>query len=254
MTTTATDAHRLLELWEDQQAAYITHRDARFEIMLDVLADTVPDDALVLDLACGPGSIGARVLRRFPVMTCVGVDHDPALLQLARAATPAADADRSSHLDVDLFDPDWAQALQGRRPAAVLSSTALHWLPATVLQRLYRDLADLLPAGGILLNADHLRAETGRPLFQRLSALDDATTQAAARTAGVLDWDRWFALLAAQPGYRDAVEERVRRFAQRPPNPDLSPQFHVDALRAAGFAEAGTIWQHFDDYVVLAAR
>lgn len=252
-TLSATD---LVARWEDQQAAYITRREERFAILLDALALTVPADALVLDLACGPGSITARVLQRFPAMRCVGLDHDPALLRLAAAAAAErGTAERCRFVDADLLDPAWPDGLGAdERPAAVLSSTALHWLPAPGLVALYETLGRLLAPGALFCNADHLRADTGRATFTRMAAADDAATQQAARSGGADTWEAWFALLEADPAYRPALAERARRFADRPPNPDLGPGFHVEALRSAGFAEAGPVWQHLDDYVVLARR
>ncbi|WP_366521110.1 class I SAM-dependent methyltransferase [Lapillicoccus sp.] len=59
------------------------------------------------------------------------------------------------------------------RPAsqfdAVLSSTALHWLPAEALSGLYRDLAQLLRPGGVFLNADHLPYGPATPILAQLS-------------------------------------------------------------------------------------
>lgn len=249
-------ATALLARWEAQQDAFVTRREERFTIVLDALALAVPADALVLDLACGPGSISARVAERFPAMRCVGVDHDPALLRLAaEASQERGTADRCRFLDADLLDPAWPEALASEGvPDAVLSSTALHWLPAPGLVALYETLGRLLAPGALFCNADHLRADTGRETFTRLAAADDAATQQAARSAGADTWEAWFALLEADPAYRPALVERQRRFADRPPNPDLGLGFHVEALRSAGFAEAGPVWQHLDDYVVLARR
>lgn len=242
-----------LAAWDRQQAAYVNRREDRFAVMLDVLAHTAPAGALVVDLACGPGSVSARVLDRFPGMTCVAVDYDPVLQELGRHAL-AHHGDRVQFADADLWDPRWTDVLDGRRPHAVLSSTALHWLPADVLTRVYADAARVLEPGGVLLNADHLRAPVGRPLFEELAARDDAATQERDRAAGALTWDGWWAELVAHPHYAPLAAERERRFADRPANPDLSLAFHVAALQAAQFGEAGSVWQHLDDYVVLARR
>ncbi|RMI12905.1 class I SAM-dependent methyltransferase [Cellulomonas triticagri] len=253
MTAVSAWAAAHLDAWDRQQAAYINRREDRFAIMLDVLAETVPADALVVDLACGPGSISTRVLDRFPRMTCVAVDYDPLLLELGRHAL-ARHGGRLTFREADLWDPAWTEVLDGRRPHAVLSSTALHWLPADVLARVYRDAASVLRPGGVLMNADHLRQPAGRPLFEELGRRDDAATQARDHAAGALSWDAWFAELVAHPHFAPLAPERERRFAPRPPNPDLGLDFHVSALRAAQFAEAGPVWQHLDDYVVLAQR
>ncbi|MDN5915253.1 MAG: class I SAM-dependent methyltransferase [Pseudonocardia sp.] len=41
----------------------------------------------LLDLACGPGSLARRAVRRFPGAEVVGVDFDPVMLELARRTT-----------------------------------------------------------------------------------------------------------------------------------------------------------------------
>ena len=246
-------AKDLLSAWDRQQAAYITRREERFGIMLDILDHVVPDGGTVLDLASGPGSISERVLTRRPDVTVIAADYDPVLLELGRTALHEH-RDRVSFVDVDLWDPTWISRLPDGTPHAVLSSTALHWLPADVLARVYADLGALVPVGGVVMNADHLRHLEGRPLFEELSRLDDAATQENDRAAGAQTWDEWWADLVAVPRYGSLAEERERRFASRPANPDLSLQFHVEALRVAGFVEAGPVWQHLDDFVVLARR
>ena len=123
-----------------------------------------------------------------------------------------------------------------------------------MLARVYSDLSGILEPESVFLNAGHLRAPTGRELFTRLAAADDERSQAAAHADGVDTWDGWFGALGDDPEYATALAEREGRFADRPRNPDLSLGFHVEALRVAGFREAGPVWQHFDDYVVLARR
>lgn len=239
--------------WDRQQATYISRREDRFATMLDIVAEAVPANALILDLACGPGSISARVLNRFPGMTCIAVDIDPLLIELGRLAL-GDHGDRVTFREADLWAPGWTDVLDGRRPDAILTSTALHWLPADVLARVYQDAARVLAPGGILMNADHLRQPEGRPLFEELSRRDDAAMQASGRAAGAQSWEGWFADLVAHPHFAPLAPERERRFAGRPANPDLSLSFHVAALRAAQFREAGSVWQHFDDYLIVAQR
>jgi len=246
-------AVELLASWDRQQASYITQRETRFEVMLDAVELAVPADGVVLDLASGPGSISARLLERMPRLTVIALDYDPVLLELGRRAL-AHHGDRVSFVDGDLFDPAWVTALGGARPDAVLSSTALHWLPGHTLARVYSEIAALLPAGGLFANADHLRFAEGRPFLDELARRDDERTQTVDRHNGALDWDQWWAQLVAEPEFAALAPERARRFSDRPPNPDLSLGFHVAALRTAGFAEAGPVWQYLDDYVVVARR
>jgi SAM-dependent methyltransferase len=249
-----TNAHRrLLERWELQQAAYVAHRENRFEVMLDVLELHGPPAPTVLDLACGPGSISDRVLRRFPDATAVAVDSDPVLTRMAQQAL-AEHGDRVTVLDVDLAALGWTAALGGRRFDAVLSSTALHWLAPGQLLAVYTELGTLLPPGAVLLNADHLRFDDRSPTLRDISAAHDRRCQDAAFSAGTPDWKTWWEEAAQLPDLAELVPLREERFADRPPQPHSPLELHLAALRTAGFAEVGTVWQYLDDHVVLARR
>lgn len=254
MTATAALPPRvLLERWDAQQAAYVAHRELRFQSMLDVLRLHLPESFHVLDLACGPGSLADRVLRAFPRARVTAVDYDPVLLRLAGDVL-AEYGDRATVVDTDLVRADWAEPLAGDRIDAVVSSTALHWLSPSQLLRVYTALADLLPPGAVFLNADHLRYGPGNETLGALSERHDAEVQRTAFAAGADTWDAWYELALAQPGMTPLAAEREQRFADRPPQPLAPLHFHLSALRTAGFAEAGTVWQYLDDYVVFARR
>src|SRR3954464_12668798 len=107
--TAGTDWQAGQESWDRQQECYMPDREERFRVMLDMVEALVGAAPRVLDLACGTGSITARLLRRLPAATGVGVDLDPALLTIARG-TFAGD-DRVSLVTADLKDPDWARRL-----------------------------------------------------------------------------------------------------------------------------------------------
>lgn len=241
----AASARRLLDLWDAQQAAYVAHRDARFEAMLTVVDLHLGDAPAVLDLACGPGAIADRVLTALPKARVTAVDHDPVLLAVARGVL----GDRAVVHDRDLVSENWDHGITAD---VVLSSTALHWLSPAHLLDVYLACARLLPPGGLLLNADHLRFAT--PTLTGLAADHDVRTQEKGFAAGALTYDAWYAEALREPALAALAPERERRFADRPPQPLAPLEFHLAALRTAGFAEVGTVWQYLDDYIVLARR
>ncbi|MFI6759762.1 class I SAM-dependent methyltransferase [Micromonospora sp. NPDC050417] len=251
-TTTSTTARRLLRLWDEQQAAYVAARDERFTVMLDVLRLLFPDDLTVLDLACGPGAIADRVLTALPHARAVAVDYDPILLHIARGVL-ADHGPRAEVREADLVDPAWPSVLDGRRVDAVLSSTALHWLSPDQLLRVYQAAAELLPPGGLLLNADHLRFGLSTTLHD-VARRHDIRTQEEGFAGGALTYQQWYDEALAGPAVAAFAQERERRFADRPPQALAPLDFHLAALRTAGFAEVGTVWQYLDDYVVFARR
>lgn len=257
-------AQRLVDGWDAQQAAYVTQREARFAIMLDVLARLAEarglspesgDGLVVLDIACGPGSLSGRILDRFPAARVIGLDYDPVLLALAEAWLRGRHGVRFVAVDADLAAADWTDRVPALGLHAVVSSTALHWLAPGDLVSCYLAMGKLLPEGGVLLNADHLRYHPDRqPFLAAAAAYDDERTQREAHSRGVLTWDRWWKEATAHAELAQHAEERERRFAGRPPTPHAPLELHQSALVAAGFAETGTVWRLYDDVVVFARR
>lgn len=250
MTTTPyTDAARAwVARWDRQQETFLPQREEQFTALIDVVEEiSGRPDPLVLDLGCGPGSVGVRLLARIPGATVVSVDADPLLIELGRAAY--ADVPGLRFADVDLRDADWSDGLDlDRQPDAVLSTTALHWLDPVTLASLYASLAKLLRPGGILLNCDEL--ERDRQASPVLSRLDRALLRREKSRSGMHQdadgWYGWWEEVQAEPAFAAAVSERKRRGYDGENHRDLSAAFaiHLQALERAQFSEVGTIWQH----------
>ena len=254
MTSTAeltpAAARTWIERWDAQQAGYVPHREERFTALIDAVAAAAGrDDPLVLDLGCGPGSLAGRLLDRLPAATVVAVDADPVLLALGRAAAARPGL---RFADLDLREPGWTAALQLDRPAdAAVSTTALHWLSPAELAALYAELATALRPGGVLVNGDHLAEDAGdAPTLARLSdALLDAERQRqypAGPPEHPENWADWWTAVLAEPALAGPAARRGDR-SRLPAHHTAQSEFlamHVAGLRAAGFSEIGTIWQH----------
>lgn len=213
----------------------------------------------VLDLAGGTGSISRRVLQRFPKATTVVLDIDAALLAIARG-TFAGDA-RVSVAAVDLGSENWPSTLTSvLGPAigeggfdAVLTATALHWLPEDRVRGVYAEARTLLRPGGVLINADYM-------LDPGLPSLTDGLAQVERRTRfgrwedGVPSWEAWWEQLRADPELAGPAAERDAFFAQRRGDDHteslMDSAWHQEALRQAGFAETGLIWRGLLDAAV----
>lgn len=243
-----------LRRWDAQQEGYVPEREARFAAMFDALAELLPPSFVAVDLACGPGSIGQRLLARFPEARVIAVDMDPVMLAIGRGALGTVDG-RLRWIEADLASPGWLRELGDTQVDAVLSSTALHWLAPEPLVRLYGELAELLPVGGVFLNADNMTF--GSAAFTRLSqrALERQWSADAFATRGVETAEQWWAAFSAEPAFADLIAARERLLATKQrPETKFSLDEHVAALRKAGFAEVGAIWQVLSDHVLLAIR
>jgi SAM-dependent methyltransferase len=236
------------ERWDRQQERYIADREERFTVCVDVI-DAVAGgpDPLVVDLGCGPGSMLRRVAGRLSGARTVGIDNDPLLLELARHACPAA-----TLVDADLADP----ALWTRWPEAtvdaVVSSTALHWLPVDALRTVYTAAHRALRPGGVLVNADHLGDP--RPTLAALAADLRARREARTGAVGREDWASWWRAAGSDPATADLVARRAGRGVTGGWSNRLTVAGHVDLLHDAGFHEVGPVWQYADDVVLVAVR
>jgi SAM-dependent methyltransferase len=236
--------------WDQQQELYHSDREDRFTALIDAAqAGAGRPDPLILDLGCGPGSLAVRLLARLPRATVVAVDADPVTLSIGRAAY--ADVPGLRFLDLDLRSSGWPAGLGldlGQRLVdAVVSTTALHWLTAAELAEFYQVLASLLRPGGLYLDGDHLRLDASdSPVLAGLErVLEEREKQrrSPAGSAGRETWEQWWQAVSADPSLAAEIAERDRRSVHHHGPEGTQLAVHAAALRAAGFAEVGTLWQ-----------
>jgi SAM-dependent methyltransferase len=248
---TTTDWAAWQRSWDRQQEWYMPDREDRFRIMLDTVETFVGSEPRVLDLACGTGSITARLLDRFPDAVSTGVDLDPALLTIARG-TFAGD-DRVTLVEADLTDPDWPSRLPYDTYDAVLTATALHWLRKGPLTSLYGQIADLVRHGGVFLNADHMIDDT-TPRINAAVAIGDRARRDQAMRDGALDWADWWALAAQDPVLAAPTSRRFEIYGAHADGEMPSAAWHARVLREKGFAEARPVWASPSDTLLLALK
>ncbi len=251
-------ARSWIERWDAQQEVYLPDRENRFTALIDAVAESAGrDDPLVADLGCGPGSLSVRLLDQLPKAAVVAVDADPLLLGLAEAAY-AADS-RLRFLELDLREPGWSARLGLDRQAdAVVSTTALHWLWPAELTAMYAEVATMLRPGGLLLNGDHLAEDqTTAPTLYRLGrVLNEREARRQPPGTRAEDWASWWAAVKLDPDLTALVADRESRMVKSEHHGSPSGQLavHVNALRAAGFTELGTLWQRGDNRLLCAVR
>lgn len=252
MTTgVGTDWQAWQESWDRQQEWYMPDREERFRVMLDMVEALVGPRPRVLDLACGTGSITARLLARFPEATSTGVDLDPALLTIAEGTF--ADDERVTLVTADLKDPDWPSKLPYDSYDAVLTATALHWLHREPLAALYGRIAGLVRDGGVFMNADHMTDET----TPRINAAERAQRHAhmdRAKRDGALDWAAWWQVAAEDPVLAGPTARRFEIYGEHAEGDTPSAAWHARVLREQGFGEARPVWCSPSDTLLLALK
>ncbi len=243
----------LLSAWHIQQTAFIEFREQRTRCMVDVLAELARQAGRpirVLDLACGPASLGTAVLERLPDSFVTGVDRDPVLLRLGRETNRFAD--HLVLLDIDLRSPKWTSRLPEHGYDAVVSATALHWLQPGELAGVYQQMSRIMGPGAVFMNADHLFFDhAGNRFLDEFAHADRERVRLARLAQGAMSWDDWWRAALAMPGWEEETALWSQRWADKYPTVKVSLEFHLAALRAAGFDQTDQIYQWFDDRVVF---
>lgn len=261
------DWNTWLQRWDVQQTHYIPAREERFAVMLDACAELLPSNVVALDLACGPGAISRRLLARFPHARVIALDYNPILLHLGQQ-TLHTGTERLQWLKTDLAESGWVEQVRDALEQygqthldAVLTTTAMHWLPADALARVYTHLGDLVREGGIFANGDHLAFPPNLPglrrLAQQIKTRLRETTFAQADNEDYYQW--WNALMgdlrAHAPAYDHLISEHEQNESRRVrgrSEPIMA--LHEAALLNGNFTQIGTIWQQWDDRVLLAIK
>lgn len=125
---------------------------------------------LIVDIGCGTGSQAIAIKIRCPGARVVGVDPDPAVLEIARA--------KALRAGVEI---EWVQALGGGADNligqgvadAVISSLVLHQCDVPVKGEILRAMARIAKPGARILIADYGRQRgLMRLLFRLVQAVD----------------------------------------------------------------------------------
>ncbi len=242
-----------LDQWDKQQERYRPHREEGLQTIVNIVESVVTNgQGRVLDLACGCGSISKRLLAQLPHLDIIAVDRDPVLLRIARGLFDGNP--RVTVVEADLYKTDWAKALAKSQFDAVVTATALHWLPATDVQRIYHDLSTMLRSGGIFANLDWM------PIVHApgIGAITDRYVQSheaymARKTSAYPSWSDWWGAVANEPQMAEELARR-QQLGGRPAEFMPASDWHERELLAAGFSEAAEVWRCFKSAIVIAIR
>ena len=225
-------------------------------MMIGLLHELAGATPAVLDLGSGPGSLTRRVLDWLPGARVVAIDADPFLMELGRQAV----GDRGGSIrwvEADLRSDSWVEAAQTWGPVdGALSTTALHWLSPGEQADFFARLAGLIRPGGVFVNGDHLTFDQDQ---QRIAAAAKALQEEEAERDSAVHpaetWREWWQAVEEEPAFAVLMAERRSRWGGHPDYRSAGQALAMEAaLKDAGFTEVGTIWQHFENRVLVAVR
>jgi tRNA (cmo5U34)-methyltransferase len=150
--------------WQRPEAAqwFLDERQARLPL-IGVQEDVIRrlferhgrDVARFLDLGAGDGALAALVLSVFPGARAVLVDFSEPML--AGVQRRLGDSGRWEVARADLSESRWRRVVPEGRYGAVVSSLAIHHLPAQRKRELYAEVFELLDDGAMFVNLDYVK-------------------------------------------------------------------------------------------------
>lgn len=153
------------DIWKDRDVAkaflnerslVIPDRQRQFEVLLRVVRFHCPQPRRLLDVGCGDGLLLGLLLEAFPHASGVAVDFSPHMLEQARQGLG-----QRTIVAADLQTPTWKNSLTGPFDV-IVSGFAIHHLTHERKRALYREIYDLLAAGGVFVNSEHVASATLR--------------------------------------------------------------------------------------------
>ena len=243
-----------LSSWELQQNALIEMREERFSFMMDVIEETHPEVNRILDAGCGPASFSVRLAERFKDARIYSIDYDPVLLKLAKS-NASRYGSRIKVLEYDLKGNDWAAGLADEGLDAIVSTTALHWIPRNNLSNVYENFYKLLKDGGIFMDGDHFRSNSDSvDLHEMYSKIRNKISKLNISREKAMNWEEWWGYISNSEIFREELMERAKRYASGSHDQNVSLEEHIDILNHAGFSSTGVIWQYLDNRVLFARK
>jgi ubiquinone/menaquinone biosynthesis C-methylase UbiE len=204
--------------WVSKDERRAAEREAQFSAAIRWLLVFLEGRSQVMDLGSGPGTLAQKLLAAFPEMRVICLDGSQEMLKLARERL-ASFADRVSFIQSDFADENWLAGLP-RQLDAVVSARAIHNLrKLKPIERVHRQICELLKPGGLFLNIERVNFSTPR-LRRYYRELQMKARGRAAKTDG--------------------------------PAPSLAQQFRL--LRRAGFRDIDCFWREGNTAIVSGFR
>ncbi len=141
-------------------------------------AASLPKNARVLELGCGPGNVTAFLLERFRDFTIYATDFSPEMVALAQEANPSCEA---SVFDVCQL-ATWDRPVEG-----ILSGFVIPYLNEADTRAFLKNAAALLPTGGTLY-VSGMVANATQQSGERTNSQEDTIYMYYHRAADLLDW------------------------------------------------------------------
>jgi SAM-dependent methyltransferase len=223
--------------WDAMQKKHNPFRDDQIRAIVGACGVLERQSPAVLDLGCGPGILGRRIVGLVPTTEYFGLDGDPLMLA---AAQRLLSSQRAHWILNDLRSFGWALQYPSKFDC-VVSLTALHWLSKDHLKQLYRVVFTVIKPGGSFMVGDPYLPENAIDR-SRLSRFQDGRAISEKGLTWGAYWNELFQRIRIKDVYEDYhADASNQRFEGSDDGYTL--QFHLSALDDAGFSASTVPWK-----------
>ncbi|MBC6440497.1 MAG: class I SAM-dependent methyltransferase [Rhodospirillales bacterium] len=161
------------EVWTEGTSRHFIDYGAYFvperETQMDTICSVIPpatDGAAIVEICSGEGLLCEAMAKRFPNATFHALDGSQTMLDSTAGKLAAAGVAHQIRM-MDIADTDWRTFASPVH--AFVSSLAVHHLDGPGKAQLFKDLADQLAPGGVLVICDLVEAQrmAGQKLWER---------------------------------------------------------------------------------------
>lgn len=223
---------------EQQAAAYlegvrgaIPGADLQLEMIQRIIEAWCPEVSKILDLGCGDGILGRKLLERFPTAHVTFADFSEPML--AAAKDKLTDLSRAVVCKADFSESTWWDEVSRWSPFDVIvSGFAIHHQPDARKKQLYAEFHAHLSPGGIFLNLEHVSSPT--PSCEKL--FEDTFVEYLYRYQRSIN-----------PGTtREEIESAFRNRPDKEENILAPVDVQCDWLREMGFEDVDCFFKLFE--------
>ena len=202
--------------WDRLEEGLVPDRERQISVLLDVVEAVAGTAPTVMDLGVA--------LARSPADCSIGCPgHARSLSTSIRCCSPSRrrrspTTTACTSCAADLRHRGLGDALPEPHVDAVVTATALHWLPEDAVRRLYRDLAVVIGRGGVVAHSERMPLADLPRLGRALAEIErPGSDDRRAR------WDAWWDQASREPALQHAVTQRCAVFETTYPTEEFSP-------------------------------
>lgn len=188
-----------------------------FSISVDLIAFKRNASLKVLDLGAGTGIFSKFILKKYPNAQFTLWDISPKMLQIAKNRF------RKHRNQFEFVVDDYKNIVGSMNFDLVVSSLSIHHLGDSQKRRLFKNIYRTLKKGGVFINADQVKGETGY--------------------IAKLYWDNWLAKVRQNKASQEEIKKSIQR--RKAYDKDSSLLNQIKWLKDAGFKDVDCVYKNY---------